>query len=76
LEYVSGLISKKKEDSSDVGKAVAVEITKFLEMLVNFVDLKADNAIDLLKALQNSKLSKKYRKTVANKVCYKNILLW
>jgi len=69
LEYVSGFISKKKEDSSDVGvEAVAVEITKFLEILVNFVDLKAGNAVDLLKALQNSKLSKKYRKTVANKV--------
>ena len=72
LEYVAGFISKQKEDSSEVGvEAVEVEITKFLEMLVNRVDLRAGNAVELLKALQHSKLiSKKYRKLVAKTVSY------
>ena len=72
LEYVAGFISKRKEDSSEVGvEAVEVEITKFLEMLINHVDLRAGNAVELLKALQHSKLiSKKYRKLVANTVSY------
>lgn len=72
LQYVSGFIDKRKKDSNDVSvEAVAVEITKFLEMLVNNVDLKAGNAVDLLKTLQNSKLSKKCRKIVANTVSCK-----
>jgi len=52
-------------------EAVGVEITKFLEMLVNHVDLKAGNAVDLLRALQQSKaINKKYRKVVANTVSF------
>ena len=69
LEYVSGYIEKKKSDSGEVTvEAAEVEITKFLEMLVNHVDLKAGNSVDLLRALQQSKA--KYRKVVANTVSF------
>jgi len=70
LEFVSGFINKKKEKRSEIPmEAVEVEITKFLEMLVNHVELRANNAVELLKVLQCSKLlSKKYRKIVTNMV--------
>ena len=72
LEFLSGFINKKNEDNSEVRmEAIEVEIIKFLEMLVNHVDLRASNAVELLKALQYSKhLSKKYRKIVTNTVSF------
>ena len=70
---MSGFIDKKKRDSGEVRvEAVGLEITKFLEMLVNHVDLKVSNAVDLLRALQHSKaINKNYRKVVSNTVSFR-----
>ena len=75
LEVVSGFINKKKEKRSEIPmEAVEVEITKFLEMLVTHVELRANNAVELLKVLQCSKLlSKKYRKIVTNMVSFQKL---
>ena len=51
------------ESKSDTGmvKAFEVEITKFLNLLINNMDFKADNAVNCLKEFRDLTLPRKYR---------------
>ncbi|XP_065915635.1 uncharacterized protein [Dysidea avara] len=62
--YLYKFSSNESEKASDMAKAIGVEIQKFLDLLINNVDLKADNAVDILKVLRNTSLPPKYRKIV------------
>ena len=53
---------------TDTSAAIGLEVQKFLEFLVNNVDFKADNAVECLKELRNSRLPKKYSTTITNAV--------
>jgi len=49
-------------------KAFEVEIIKFLNLLINNMDFKADNAANCLKEFRNLTLPKKYRVVAMNVV--------
>ena len=74
--YLYKFSSNESEKASDMAKAIGVEIQKFLDLLINNVDLKADNAVDILKVLRNTSLPPKYRKIVMSVVSFYKICMY
>ena len=60
---------RKSEDDKKRVDVIEIEIQKWMELLVNSVDMKAGDAVQYYKALRSTKaLGKKYAKTLTASV--------
>lgn len=71
LEYIYDRILKlnKNEEDNKKTDVIGIEIKKWMELLVNSVDIKASEAVQYFKELKSTKaLGKKYNKTLTASV--------
>ena len=61
IDFLCKFPTGENRSDTNMVKAFEVEMKKILNLLINNVDLKADDAADCLKEFRKSILQKKYR---------------